>query len=200
MISLTSAIVGHVPLSVPVSFRVVLPRNPSVMGCVYDSIIKLIMSPACQEQYQELTQNINESLLAKSLAMPPKAEEKPPVRSVGRCKKVSRLRREIENVLPDNELCMDDSHYEDHRCSQGFFRRSIQQKIQYRPCTKNQQCAILRINRNRCQYCRLKKCIAVGMSRDGELSFSSFLLFFAQVDHLAPSLKTVNKGTAEAYC
>lgn len=52
--------------------------------------------------------------------------------------------------------------------SQGFFRRSIQQKIQYRPCTKNQQCAILRINRNRCQYCRLKKCIAVGMSRDGK--------------------------------
>ncbi|CAD7005043.1 unnamed protein product [Ceratitis capitata] len=50
--------------------------------------------------------------------------------------------------------------------SEGFFRRSIQQKIQYRPCTKNQQCSILRINRNRCQYCRLKKCIAVGMSRD----------------------------------
>lgn len=54
---------------------------------------------------------------------------------------------------------------------QGFFRRSIQQKIQYRPCTKNQQCSILRINRNRCQYCRLKKCIAVGMSRDGEYRF-----------------------------
>ena len=51
---------------------------------------------------------------------------------------------------------------------QGFFRRSIQQKIQYRPCTKNQQCNILRINRNRCQYCRLKKCIAAGMSRDGK--------------------------------
>lgn len=49
---------------------------------------------------------------------------------------------------------------------QGFFRRSIQQKIQYRPCTKNQQCNILRINRNRCQYCRLRKCISVGMSRD----------------------------------
>lgn len=53
---------------------------------------------------------------------------------------------------------------------QGFFRRSIQQKIQYRPCTKNQQCNILRINRNRCQYCRLRKCISVGMSRDGEQS------------------------------
>ncbi|XP_030239749.1 ecdysone-induced protein 75B isoform X10 [Drosophila navojoa] len=55
---------------------------------------------------------------------------------------------------------------EDDSNADGFFRRSIQQKIQYRPCTKNQQCSILRINRNRCQYCRLKKCIAVGMSRD----------------------------------
>uniref|UniRef100_A0A2S2NNP6 Ecdysone-inducible protein E75 n=1 Tax=Schizaphis graminum TaxID=13262 RepID=A0A2S2NNP6_SCHGA len=61
-------------------------------------------------------------------------------------------------------------HYGVHSCEgcKGFFRRSIQQKIQYRPCTKNQQCNILRINRNRCQYCRLRKCISVGMSRDGE--------------------------------
>lgn len=59
-------------------------------------------------------------------------------------------------------------HYGVHACEgcKGFFRRSIQQKIQYRPCLKNQQCNIMRVNRNRCQYCRLKKCIAVGMSRD----------------------------------
>lgn len=59
-------------------------------------------------------------------------------------------------------------HYGVHSCEgcKGFFRRSIQQKIQYRPCSKNQQCPIMRINRNRCQYCRLKKCVAVGMSRD----------------------------------
>ncbi|XP_035903512.1 ecdysone-induced protein 75B, isoforms C/D isoform X2 [Anopheles stephensi] len=63
-----------------------------------------------------------------------------------------------------NDLCQ---QFEENLCEDhGFFRRSIQQKIQYRPCTKNQQCSILRINRNRCQYCRLKKCIAVGMSRD----------------------------------
>ncbi|ETN84572.1 zinc finger, C4 type [Necator americanus] len=51
----------------------------------------------------------------------------------------------------------------------GFFRRSIQQKIQYRPCTRSQECLIVRNNRNRCQYCRLKKCIMVGMSRDVNL-------------------------------
>ncbi|XP_055703443.1 ecdysone-inducible protein E75 isoform X2 [Phlebotomus papatasi] len=61
------------------------------------------------------------------------------------------------------ELC---KKFDENLSEDGFFRRSIQQKIQYRPCTKNQQCSILRINRNRCQYCRLKKCIAVGMSRD----------------------------------
>lgn len=59
-------------------------------------------------------------------------------------------------------------HYGVHSCEgcKGFFRRSIQQKIQYPPCSKNHQCPIMRINRNRCQYCRLKKCVAVGMSRD----------------------------------
>eukprot|EP00061_Rhincodon_typus_P017964 g46921.t1 len=48
----------------------------------------------------------------------------------------------------------------------GFFRRSIQQNIQYKKCLKNENCTIMRINRNRCQQCRFKKCLAVGMSRD----------------------------------
>ncbi|XP_039977203.1 nuclear receptor subfamily 1 group D member 2b isoform X2 [Xiphias gladius] len=50
--------------------------------------------------------------------------------------------------------------------SQGFFRRSIQQNIQYKKCLKNESCPIMRINRNRCQQCRFKKCLMVGMSRD----------------------------------
>ncbi|KAF1381231.1 hypothetical protein PFLUV_G00151460 [Perca fluviatilis] len=49
---------------------------------------------------------------------------------------------------------------------QGFFRRSIQQNIQYKKCLKNESCPIMRINRNRCQQCRFKKCLMVGMSRD----------------------------------
>ncbi|NXM59026.1 NR1D1 protein, partial [Illadopsis cleaveri] len=56
-----------------------------------------------------------------------------------------------------------------HLASQGFFRRSIQQNIQYKKCLKNENCSIVRINRNRCQQCRFKKCLLVGMSRDGEL-------------------------------
>lgn len=52
--------------------------------------------------------------------------------------------------------------------SQGFFRRSIQQNINYKMCVKNESCHIMRMNRNRCQHCRFKKCLSVGMSRDGE--------------------------------
>lgn len=51
---------------------------------------------------------------------------------------------------------------------QGFFRRSIQQNINYKMCVKNENCMIMRMNRNRCQHCRFKKCLSVGMSRDGK--------------------------------
>ena len=54
---------------------------------------------------------------------------------------------------------------------QGFFRRSIQHNIQYKKCLKLENCTIMRSNRNRCQQCRFKKCLSVGMSRDGKGPF-----------------------------
>lgn len=50
---------------------------------------------------------------------------------------------------------------------QGFFRRTIRQKITYKPCENPKGCLIMRISRNRCQYCRLQKCVTVGMSHEG---------------------------------
>merc|ERR1719284_2129815 len=59
-------------------------------------------------------------------------------------------------------------HYGVESCEgcKGFFRRTISNHLGYRQCPKNGSCKILRMNRNRCQYCRFKKCLDVGMSRD----------------------------------
>ncbi|CAH2985643.1 unnamed protein product [Chilo suppressalis] len=58
-------------------------------------------------------------------------------------------------------------HYGVTSCEgcKGFFRRSIQKQIEYR-CLRDGKCVVIRLNRNRCQFCRFKKCLTVGMSRD----------------------------------
>lgn len=56
-------------------------------------------------------------------------------------------------------------------CFQGFFRRSQQNNAMY-SCSRQRNCLIDRTNRNRCQHCRLQKCLALGMSRDGKHSLS----------------------------
>ncbi|XP_015914654.1 ecdysone-induced protein 78C [Parasteatoda tepidariorum] len=58
-------------------------------------------------------------------------------------------------------------HYGVTSCEgcKGFFRRSIQKQINYK-CLRDKQCLVIRLNRNRCQYCRFQKCLSVGMSKD----------------------------------
>ncbi|XP_011484127.1 retinoic acid receptor beta isoform X2 [Oryzias latipes] len=48
---------------------------------------------------------------------------------------------------------------------QGFFRRSVQKNMVY-TCHRDRNCIINKITRNRCQYCRLQRCFAVGMSKE----------------------------------
>lgn len=49
----------------------------------------------------------------------------------------------------------------------GFFKRSICNKRVYR-CSRDKNCEMSRKQRNRCQYCRLLKCLQMGMNRKGE--------------------------------
>lgn len=80
------------------------------------------------------------------------------------------------------KVCGDKSsgvHYGVITCEgcKGFFRRSQSSVVNYQ-CPRNKQCVVDRVNRNRCQYCRLQKCLKLGMSRDGEccktLNFAYF--------------------------
>ncbi|KAM4596386.1 nuclear receptor ROR-alpha A-like isoform 2-T2 [Fundulus diaphanus] len=68
------------------------------------------------------------------------------------------------------KICGDKSsgiHYGVITCEgcKGFFRRSQQSNANY-SCPRQKNCQIDRTSRNRCQHCRLQKCLAVGMSRD----------------------------------
>ncbi|XP_041472042.1 nuclear receptor subfamily 1 group D member 2-like [Lytechinus variegatus] len=68
------------------------------------------------------------------------------------------------------KVCGDKSsgfHYGVMACEgcKGFFRRSIQKKMEYK-CHFSGNCQIERVNRNRCQHCRFRKCLAVGMSKE----------------------------------
>lgn len=46
----------------------------------------------------------------------------------------------------------------------GFFKRSVCNKRVYR-CLRDKNCMMSRQKRNRCQYCRMLKCLQVGMNR-----------------------------------
>jgi len=76
------------------------------------------------------------------------------------------------------KVCGDKSsgvHYGVITCEgcKGFFRRSQSSVVNYQ-CPRNKNCVVDRVNRNRCQYCRLQKCLRLGMSRDGECPYCIF--------------------------
>ncbi|XP_068524656.1 nuclear receptor subfamily 2 group C member 1 isoform X8 [Anas acuta] len=58
-------------------------------------------------------------------------------------------------------------HYGAVTCEgcKGFFKRSIRKNLVY-SCRGTKDCVINKHHRNRCQYCRLQRCIAFGMKQD----------------------------------
>ncbi|XP_051581083.1 retinoic acid receptor RXR-gamma-B isoform X1 [Myxocyprinus asiaticus] len=67
-------------------------------------------------------------------------------------------------------ICGDRSsgkHYGVYSCEgcKGFFKRTIRKDLTY-TCRDNKECLIDKRQRNRCQYCRYQKCLAMGMKRE----------------------------------
>lgn len=52
----------------------------------------------------------------------------------------------------------------------GFFKRTVQNRRVY-TCVADGNCEITKAQRNRCQYCRFKKCIEQGMVLQGKFKF-----------------------------
>uniref|UniRef100_A0A671PM73 Retinoic acid receptor RXR n=1 Tax=Sinocyclocheilus anshuiensis TaxID=1608454 RepID=A0A671PM73_9TELE len=67
-------------------------------------------------------------------------------------------------------ICGDRSsgkHYGVYSCEgcKGFFKRTIRKDLTY-TCRDSKDCQIDKRQRNRCQYCRYQKCLAMGMKRE----------------------------------
>ncbi|XP_025417738.1 nuclear receptor subfamily 2 group C member 1-A [Sipha flava] len=58
-------------------------------------------------------------------------------------------------------------HYGAISCEgcKGFFKRSIRKQLGYQ-CRGTKMCEVTKNHRNRCQYCRLQKCLSMGMRSD----------------------------------
>ncbi|XP_031597889.1 nuclear receptor subfamily 4 group A member 1 [Oreochromis aureus] len=67
-------------------------------------------------------------------------------------------------VCGDNASC---HHYGVRTCEgcKGFFKRTVQKNSKY-VCLSNKDCPVDKRRRNRCQFCRFQKCLAVGMVRE----------------------------------
>ncbi|XP_078517830.1 nuclear receptor subfamily 2 group C member 2 [Lissotriton helveticus] len=58
-------------------------------------------------------------------------------------------------------------HYGAVSCEgcKGFFKRSVRKTLTY-SCRSSQNCIVNKHHRNRCQYCRLRKCLEMGMKME----------------------------------
>lgn len=86
-----------------------------------------------------------------------------------------KIRNNSNNLCLTVELCVvcgdraSGRHYGAISCEgcKGFFKRSIRKQLGYQ-CRGNKNCEVTKHHRNRCQYCRLQKCLACGMRSDCE--------------------------------
>ena len=84
----------------------------------------------------------------------------------------------IDWRLNYSESVLNGTHSYSFHCScegcKGFFKRTVRNNHTYVCRDGHQNCTVDRRLRNRCQFCRFKKCLDMGMQEDGKLQNRTF--------------------------
>ncbi|XP_032233935.2 COUP transcription factor 1 isoform X3 [Nematostella vectensis] len=101
-----------------------------------------------------------------------------------------------KNVQVECAVCGDKSsgkHYGVFTCEgcKSFFKRSVRRNLTY-TCRASRDCPIDQHHRNQCQYCRLKKCLKVGMRREGSTAVQRGRIPAAQTPTQNAALPGIN--------
>ena len=105
--------------------------------------------------------------------------------------KTTESKNEVKKIC---KVCADNAsgnHFGVMTCEacKSFFRRSIRANAKYY-CNNHNSCIIDKRNRNRCQHCRLRKCLDVGMQPDCKSNthkLSVIIIYFDNKEAQKPS-------------
>uniref|UniRef100_A0A1B0GIQ0 Probable nuclear hormone receptor HR38 n=1 Tax=Lutzomyia longipalpis TaxID=7200 RepID=A0A1B0GIQ0_LUTLO len=123
------------------------PRGQLPKGFLPSASSSASSSPGCINNNNPATANNNEPGLSRSAIQP--TPQSP---------------SQLCAVCGDTAACQ---HYGVRTCEgcKGFFKRTVQKGSKY-VCLADKACPVDKRRRNRCQFCRFQKCLAVGMVKE----------------------------------
>ncbi|KZS12443.1 Steroid receptor seven-up-like protein [Daphnia magna] len=169
-------VVGHGPggwRDVGLTSVVDDPIGPVVGSASLGGLGGLAMTPHHQQQQQQ-QQQLQQQQQQQHHQPPPQISTPGSQASSGASSSASNNGKDAPNV--ECVVCGDKSsgkHYGQFTCEgcKSFFKRSVRRNLSY-SCRGNRNCPVDQHHRNQCQYCRLKKCLKMGMRREGGSPFT----------------------------